>query len=290
LPERRARLWSAFAGLAVLAIPLRGIAAAGRFVRANWLYELLFAGGLACLVLGYFLLFPNLVREAPAANMPAGFYMGEYRAAKGAEPVQYGLYVPPHFEKEKGPFPLIVFLHGYGERNKGVFATGLSQSIVLRFGEQTPNGRFDFAALFPIDLEGVWEFKPRQLEGVVGALNHVIEQHRIDAKRVYLTGHSAGGDLWPLVEAYPEKWAAVAPAAGFRDPDIAKVRHVPIWIFHGAEDNITPVERARKLAEKLKQAKADLKYTEIPNKAHVIWRDVYGGKELYEWFASKKRP
>jgi predicted peptidase len=202
------------------------------------------------------------------------------------------LYLPPHFENETGPFPLIVFLQGYGERGiKGVFAAGLAPSIVLRFGEQTPNGRFEFAAFFPADPEGMWQLESEEMEGVIKALDHVITRHRIDSKRVYLTGHSSGCDgVWRFAEAYPEKWAGLAPMAGFTDPDIGKVRHLPTWIFHGAKDTNADVERPRALVKKLREAKADVRYTEIPDRGHVIWREVYRRKELYDWFAAKTLP
>jgi predicted peptidase len=173
-----------------------------------------------------------------------------------------------------------------------VFAAGLAQAIVLRFGEQTPNGRFEFAAFFPTDPEGMWAPERREaMHGVMEALDHVIQRHRIDPKRVYLTGHSSGGDgVWSFAQSYPDVWAAVAPVAAFTDPDIAKVRHIPAWIFHGAKDNLTPAEQMRGLFQKLKDAKANVRYTEIPDRGHVIWREVYHRKELYDWFAAKTRP
>jgi predicted peptidase len=70
---------------------------------------------------------------------------------------------------------------------------------------------------------------------------------------------------------------------------VAKVRRLPTWIFHGAKDKQAPVERERILVRRLKEAGADVRYTEISNKDHDIWENAYNPKELYEWLASKKK-
>jgi predicted esterase len=273
-----------------LAESWRVIRGVGQYLRRRWLRITSVVVALACVVWLAFLLYPR--PEVPAPNMPAGFYLGKYQPAGHAEAVEYGLYLPPHLSSQQGPFPLIIFLQGYGERGiKGVFGAGLSQSIVLRFGEHMPNGRFEFAAFFPTDPEGMWRLEPAEMDGVIKALDYVIKRHRIDPRRVYLTGHSSGCyGVWRLAEAYPEKWAALAPVAGFTNPEVAKVSQIPTWIFHGAKDDLAPVERARALVQQLKEAKADVRYTEVPDRKHVIWREVYNPKELYDWFATKARP
>lgn len=271
---------------------VRSVSAIAHCARKHWLKAAVIASAEACVVLLFFLFVPRSMREVPAPHMPLGFYRGEYRATATAQPVRYGLYVPPYFSKARGPFPLVVFFHGYPERGiDRCFAVGLAQSIVLKFGEHTPNGRFEFAAFFPIDPEGMWSLKPKEIDGIVGALDDVVRRYNIDPKRLYLTGHSNGADgVWALAHAHPEKWAALATASSFGEPEIDKVRRVPIWIFHGAKDPLSPVERTRAIVQKLKDANADVRYTEIPDRAHVIWREVYDHKPLYDWFATKTRP
>ncbi|MGH7169608.1 MAG: prolyl oligopeptidase family serine peptidase [Gemmataceae bacterium] len=242
-------------------------------------------------------MYANRPREAAASSsLPPGFYVGEYHGAEwwSSEPtpgLSYGLYVPPHLQGQKGPFPLIVFLHGYGERTKKrIFKAGLPLAIARRFGTNSPNGPFDFVAFFPIDPTGKWQAGSAEAQDAMTALDYVIERHRIDPSRVYLTGLSAGGSgVWSLAEAHPDKWAAVAPLCSFISPDVAKVRHLPAWIFHGAKDRQAPVERERILVQQLKEAKADVRYTEFPNNEHGIWPEAYEPKELYSWLASKKK-
>jgi predicted peptidase len=129
-----------------------------------------------------------------------------------------------------------------------------------------------------------------EVETALQAVDFVIGRHRIDPARVYLTGYSLGGNgVWGLAEAFPDKWAAVAPVSGFTSPDVAKVRHLPAWLFHGALDTSAPVERERELARALREAGAEVRYTEVPGGNHFIGPVAYGDRELYDWFARQRR-
>src|SRR5579875_194082 len=234
--------------------------------------------------------------EAVSSTLPPGFYLGEYHGPSwwDGEPtpaVYYGLYVPPHLQGQKGPFPLIVFLHGYGERTKWrIFKAGLPAAIAQRFGTNKPNGHFPFVAFFPIDPTGHWQAGSDEVERTMATLDYVIARHRIDPSRVYLTGHSAGGSgVWEVAQAYPGRWAAVVPVCSFISPEVGKVRSIPAWIFHGSRDQQAPVERERYLVQQLREAGADVRYTEYPNKGHGIWPEVYSSKALYKWLASQKK-
>jgi predicted esterase len=276
--------------------PLAGLRGAGAWARRHKLDVAMGAFALVVLICLYPIasdLYANLSHEEAAPLMPPRFYLGQYNKDSpwGAELVPYGLYVPPHFQKEKGPFPLIVYLHGNGERTKArLFKAGLPLSISRQFGPNNPNGAFEFVAFFPIDPTGKWETGSGEVEDAMMALDYVIGRHRIDPARVYLTGISNGGmGVWRLAEAYPDKWAAVVPVSSFISPALAKVQHIPAWIFHAAKDKQAPVKRERDLVKQLNEVHADVRYTEIPNKGHEIWREAYDAKELYDWLATKKK-
>jgi predicted esterase len=243
-------------------------------------------------------IYANRPREEVAvfSRLPAGFYWGEYHGPSwwNGEPTPvtyYGLYVPPHLQGQRGPFPLIVYLHGYGERTKWrIFKAGLPAAIAQRFGINKPNGIFPFVAFFPIDPTGHFQAGSVEVENIMQTLDYVIGRHRIDPARIYLTGISAGGSgVWELAQAYPDRWAAVVPVCSFISPEVEKVRHLPAWIYHGAKDQQAPVERERYLVQQLQAAGAEVHYTEVPNKGHYIWEEAYNPKTLYKWLASKKK-
>jgi predicted peptidase len=163
-------------------------------------------------------------------------------------------------------------------------------AIARQFGEHTKNGRFEFVVLFPIDRTIRWQTGSAAVENCMQVLDHVIRRHRIDPARVYLTGASGGGSgVWHLAEAYPDRWAALAPVSSFSGPDVPKVPHLPIWIFHGTTDELAPVAPQRTLVQRLQEARAEVRYTEVPRGGHMIGWELYGSRELYDWFAQKKR-
>ncbi len=236
-------------------------------------------------------LYGRLPMERAAPDMPAGFYLGQYSWSWDADPLQYGLYVPPQFRSQQGPFPLVVYLHGYSERFPDrILVKGLPRSIVRAFGDDKPNGPFGFVAFFPIDPTGEWQTGSAEVEGVLRTLHHIIRRHHIDPARVYLTGISTGGSgVWGLAEADPQKWAALAALSAPYCPDVRAVRHIPARIYVGARDTQALVDGQRRLARDLRQAGADVAYAEVEGKGHDIWAEVYSSRELFDWLAQKRK-
>ena len=80
----------------------------------------------------------------------------------------------------------------------------------------------------------------------------------------------------------------VVPIADNTAPDVQKVRHIPAWMFRGAKDEQHLVQNDRALAQQLKEAGAEVRYTEFPDRGHMVWH-VYDRKELYDWLKEKVR-
>jgi len=232
-------------------------------------------------------IYSGIPKETVVPHDLPGFFIGRHPSSSDAAPIYYGLYLPPHFRDEEGPFPLIVFLHGYGERKKeDILERGLTGGIRSMVND---GKRFEFAALFPIDSKGRWEPGSVGVTNTFEVLDHVIKRHRIDPTRVYLSGHSAGGaGVWRLAEGYPERWAAVVPVCAVRFPDVQRVKDIPCWIFQGEADEKVSVHRVRKLVSDLKAANTEVLYTEYPKAGHTIWPMVFNTPDLYEWLATKK--
>ena len=184
---------------------------------------------------------------------------------------------------------MIVFLHGYGERRQeDVFKVGFSPGIenyLRNFG------RFPFVGLFPIDSEGEWEPGSAGVATTMAALDHVIKRHRVDSTRIYLTGHSSGGSgVWRLAEAYPKKWAAIAPLCAHYRPDPQNVRQLPCWIFQGSADKEIPIEPVRKHVDALRaEGERNVRYTEFAGAGHIIWPQVFYKRDIFDWFSRQKR-
>ena len=183
--------------------------------------------------------------------------------------------------------PLIVFLHGSGER-------GDSVDLVRVHGPwyfATDNEDFPFMILAPQCKEGeTWE--PLKLDLL---LNEVIANQPVDTNRIYLTGLSRGGfGVWDWTLYKPDRFAAIAPICGASNYHILvanKLKNVPAWVFQGALDDVIPVEFSANLVKRLRSLGADVKFTVYPYAGHDSWTETYMNPELYKWFFShRKRP
>lgn len=271
-------------------------AGAGRYVaghRAGVALAACLMAALAGLGLVASDVYANMSGETRAVGRPAGFYVGQYNKAGpwGKEVRPYGLYIPPHLRGQSGPFPMIVYLHGYGERSpRQLFAAGLPVSIATRFGEGKKNGAFEFVALFLNDPSGYWSANSKEVDAALEVLDYVMVRHSIDRRRVYLTGASSGGGgAWQLAMAEPARWAAIAPLGAVYTPRPDDAPDIPAWVFHGEDDDTAPIATQRKLAKSLADAGKDVRFTEYRGKGHTVSAETYDGRQLYDWLTTKSR-
>jgi len=214
----------------------------------------------------------------------------------------YCLLKPQDYDANK-KYPLVIFLHGAGERgndNQKQLVHGMND-----FASDEVMSKYPAFVMAPQCPEGeVWgglsrlaknPTPPGQLTPALAATLKAVEQLQkefpFDDKRIYITGLSMGGyGSWTALTHRPELFAAAAIICGGGDPaSVSKFKHVPIWAFHGADDKTVPVERSREMIEALKSAGAMPKYTEYPGVAHNSWAQTYSNPDLYAWlFAHKK--
>ena len=206
---------------------------------------------------------------------------------------------------------MIVALHGGGEYGSdGMRHTNVGLAPAIRRNPE----RFPAIVIFPqakADGKPGWQLAGG--EAAIAAIDKAIKDFSVDPKRVVLTGYSAGGNgTWSLASRYPDKFAAIVPVCAFvsrftgrasaidypalapgADPhtEIAKkVAKLPIWMFHGAKDDVVLPDESRKMFDALKKLGADASYTELPNANHNAWDPAYGNEELIKWMLSQRRP
>jgi predicted peptidase len=220
---------------------------------------------------------------------------------------RYQVYVPADFRSKKS-WPVILFLHGAGERGSdGLLQTDVGIGHAIRHDAS----RFPFIVVFPqCPKETIWADPDMQAQALA-ALDASINEFHGDRKHMYLTGLSMGGyGTWELASRNPGRFAALVPICGGVQPqkhwpqlhvtvvddlkvtdpfaEIARrIGATPVWIFHGDADPLVPVEQSRHMAEALKAAGADYKYTEYPGVDHNSWDKAYAEPELVPWLLSK---
>ncbi len=205
--------------------------------------------------------------------------------------LNYLLFLPEGYgaDPEK-KWPLIMFLHGAGERGNDPRA--LKRHGIPKIVERQPD--FPFIAVSPQCSNNTWW---QSYIGMLDALlDEVMNACAVDADRVYLTGVSMGGaGVWLLGSLYPERFAALAPICGYGSPSlgfpkkVCALKDVPVWAFHGAKDDIVPLEATSVLVDTLKSCGGDVRFTIYPDAGHDSWTETYDNPALYGWFLSHAR-
>lgn len=198
--------------------------------------------------------------------------------------MNYLLYLPPDYETNEAEWPLLLFLHGAGER-------GDDLELVKIHGppKMIAQGRdFPFVVISPQCPEDeIWSIKTLH-----ALINEVVETHRIDNSRIYVTGLSMGGyGSWGLAYTYPDLFAAAVPICGGGEPEKAPLmKEIPAWVFHGAKDTAVPLQRSQDMVDALEEAGGEVRFTIYPEAGHVgAWENAYGDPELWEWLAKQRR-
>lgn len=205
------------------------------------------------------------------------------KSVTGTAGYNYLLFLPNHYLDRPEPWPLILFLHGAGERGndlKLIKAHGIPKIVEERKD-------FPFIAVSPQCPDGQY-WIPDMLTLL---LDEVEAAHRVDSDRIYLTGISMGGyGAWRMALDYPYRFAAIAPVCGGGTPEEAcRIRHLPAWVFHGARDRVVPISESEDMVIALKRCGGNVRFTVYPTAGHDSWTETYNNKELYEWFVQHRR-
>jgi predicted peptidase len=199
--------------------------------------------------------------------------------------LNYVVYVPRLYNPSK-PMPTIIFLNGKGECG----TDGLKQCFHFGNAIMLDSGKWPFLVLFPQkqDSESLWEDEEPM---VMAIYRQAQKDYNIDKSRLYLTGLSQGGHgTWAIAARNPDLFAAIAPVCGWADKQIAeKVVKLPIWTFHGDQDQAVDVERSREMEKWISAAGGNCKLTIYPGVGHNSWDNAYRNEGLGDWFLQHKK-
>jgi predicted peptidase len=230
----------------------------------------------------------------------------------GTDTLRYRILYPVNYNANK-KYPLIMFLHGSGERGSDNEAQ-LTHGSKL-FADSAVRQQFPAIVVFPQcsrndfwsrlgrdpnkkDSLGQFTFQSEQPIGkglglVSSLLDSLVATKTINTKKIYLGGLSMGGmGTFELLWRKPKFFAAAFPICGGGDPQKVTVygKKFPVWIFHGDNDQAVPVGNSRLMNNVLKAAGAQVKYSEYPGVGHNSWDNAFAEPELLPWlFKQKKR-
>lgn len=228
----------------------------------------------------------------------------------------YLLYIPERFKKDE-KMPVLLFLHGNGERGNDINNVKVNGPLYevengrdfpfIIIAPQLPDfpkgyiqklneGNWDWSKRFPMERKQFnaehrygelyppygWHWIEKDL---IYLINEIINNHNGDEKRVYITGLSYGGyGTWYMLSKYPELFAAGIPVCGAGDPnDVKTIGNTPVWLFHGGRDRIILPQWSLKMAEELDKIGGNVRVTIHEDLGHDCWWRVYSGHDVYEW-------
>jgi predicted peptidase len=239
---------------------------------------------------------------APArAKIPETGFLDRTVTLAGTK-YKYQVFVPDNWTPSK-KWPVILFLHGVGERgDDGLAQTDIGMGSAIRMNRS----RFPAVVVMPQCRNNVWWTDPPMDDVAMAALAQTEKEFQGDPRRIYLTGLSMGGyGTWHLAAKYPGKFAALAPVCGgilrleevrvhpsqdkkpYTDSAKKIGGNTPVWIFHGAMDDTVPVTESRRMAEAMKALGGETRYTEYPGVGHDSWDKAHAEPELFTWMLSK---
>ena len=188
-------------------------------------------------------------------------------------------------EAADGKLPLVLQLHGAGERGTGQDDLDLVE--IWGFPDLAKKGEYPCLFVFPqCPKETFWAAR---VESILRFIDQLKENYDIDEDRIYLTGLSMGGfGTWFTAMAAPERFAAIAPVCGGGMAWNAGVLTMPVWTFHGTEDTAVDVFHTDNMVAAMQKHHLDVRYSRYDGVGHDVWKKTYD-EELLNWMLSHKR-
>jgi len=201
--------------------------------------------------------------------------------------LNYLLHLPKDYEQEEAKsWPLILFLHGAGEIGDNLEM--LRVQALPKVIEQKDD--FPFIVVSPQCPSGSsWHNEFIALDEL---MQEIIDNYKVDQSRLYLTGLSMGGfAAWDYAIVHPDWYAAVIPICGGTSYpyNLDLIKEVPIWVFHGAKDDIVPIEESQIAVDALLNVGGKVKFTVYPEAGHDAWTETYNNPEVFQWLLEQSK-
>lgn len=223
---------------------------------------------------------------------------------EGNDTLPYLLYRSVKADSTEGALPLVVFLHGAGERGNN--NTDQVRHCIRYFLDDTITACYPFLLMVPqCPTEQRWvntdwkllehEMEPEptaQMKAVFAVIDSLAADGGVDSSRIYISGISMGGyGTWDALQRHPEKFAAAIAICGGGDPHYApEMKDVPVYIFHGLRDKLVKPVRSLQMYEALQAAgNTEVVYITYPDLGHLCWDRAFSTPGLFHWLFSKQK-
>jgi predicted peptidase len=197
---------------------------------------------------------------------------------------QYLVALPDGYATSRQRVPLMLFLHGVGERGTDVQRVKVHGPMKeIAMGRKIPA-----VVVAPQCPDGVWW----DADALTALVDHLERKYRIDRDRIYVTGLSMGGfGTWALAARNPNRFAAIAPVCGGGEAEEArKIVNTPIWATHGDADQTVPLSASQTMVDAARAAgNRHVEFTIVKGAGHDTWTDFYHNDAFYTWLFAQRR-
>ncbi|QDV27141.1 carboxylesterase family protein [Aureliella helgolandensis] len=243
----------------------------------------------------------DAAETAPEKLFEPREYIGEEGPLAGKS-LKYRLLKPLDYDPGE-KYPLVVFLHGAGERgddNTAQLVHGMADFCSPEnrkkyrcyvIAPQCPKGEKWADIDWSADQVALPPHASQSMQLTLALVDSMLADAAVDKKRVYITGLSMGGyGTWDALARRPDFFAAAIPICGGGDPATAEqIKHIPLACYHGGADSVVNVELSRDMIEALRQAGGKPLYTEYPGVGHNSWTATYANPDTLEWLFAQRR-
>ena len=237
-------------------------------------------------------------------NLPDASLFEAHRHIEGNDTLFYRLYRSQKADTMTEALPLVIFMHGAGERGNDNKAQ--LKHCIKYFLDDTVTSRYPFLLMVPqCPNERRWvntdwslpehtmdSVPTAELHGVIAVLDSLIDCGAVDSTCVYICGISMGGfGVWDALQRWPEKFAAAIAICGGGDPAYAEVmKDIPIYIFHGLQDGVVMPSRSIQMFDALRDAgNNDAVLVIYPELGHECWDEAFSTEGLFGWMFGKRK-
>ncbi|MEM6504276.1 MAG: prolyl oligopeptidase family serine peptidase [Planctomycetota bacterium] len=205
---------------------------------------------------------------------------------KQTRALSYLIALPEGYDKEGDAVPLLLFLHGAGERGDDL------DKVKAHGPPNMIEKGHDFGAIVVSPQCPAESWWPREVDMLIALLDKLEREHNIDKDRIYVTGLSMGGyGTFALCARQPGRFAAAVPICGgggyFEARQLAKL---PMWVFHGEADRVVPVEESHRMVKYMNEHNGEhAQLTTYPGVGHNSWDPAYSDEAMWNWLFEQKR-
>ena len=236
--------------------------------------------------------------------MPDTSLFEAHRHIEGNDTLPYRLYRSQKADTMTEALPMVIFLHGAGERGNDNYMQ--LKHCIKCFLDDTVTSRYPFLLMVPqCPNERRWvntdwslpehtmdSLPTAELRGVMTLLDSLTACGVVDSTRVYISGISMGGfGVWDALQRWPEKFAAAIPICGGGDPVYADaMKDIPIYIFHGLLDGVVMPSRSIQMYNTLKEVgNKEAILVTYPELEHQCWDEAFSTQGVFKWLFGKRK-